>query len=175
MAFFCFLFKSQNLSDGHVEIPGFQKILCMKYILVLFNKAPRKLHMMADFMGQVGWATVPRYVVKSDSGCFRERFGVRFIFKFVSFELSRVTFQSIVIIQLLSRPILWDSTDCSTPGFPVLHYPPKFVQTHVHWVGDAIQPSHPLLPSSPPAFNLSQHQLQLQYLSFQWIFRTDFL
>ena len=49
---------------------------------------------------------MPRYVVKSDSGCFRERFGVRFIFKFVSFELSRVTFQSIVIIQLLSRPIL---------------------------------------------------------------------
>ena len=47
--------------------------------------------------------------------------------------------------------------DCSTPGFPVLHCLPKFAQTHVHRVGDAIQPSHPL--SSPsPAFNLSQHR-----------------
>jgi len=48
--------------------------------------------------------------------------------------------------------------DCSTPGFPVLHYLPEFAQTHVHWVGDAIQPSHSLLPPSPPVFNLSQHQ-----------------
>ena len=46
---------------------------------------------------------------------------------------------------------------CSTPGFPVLHHLPELCQTHVHWVSDAIQPSHPL--SSPsPAFNLSQHQ-----------------
>ena len=47
--------------------------------------------------------------------------------------------------------------DCSTPGFPVHHYLPEFAQIHVYWVGDAIQPSHPLLPSSPPALNLSQH------------------
>ena len=46
--------------------------------------------------------------------------------------------------------------DCSTPGFPVLHYLLEFVQTHVHWVSDAIQPSHPLLSPSPPALNLSQ-------------------
>ena len=89
-------------------------------------------------------------------------------------------------------PILCDPVDCSTPGLPVLHYLPEFTQTHVHWVGDAIPPSHPLLPPSPPAFNLSQHQglfqwvssscymakvleLQLQHQSFQWIFRVDFL
>ena len=48
--------------------------------------------------------------------------------------------------------------DCSTPGFPVLHHLPEFGQTHVHRVGDAIQPSHPLSSPSPPAFNLSQHQ-----------------
>jgi len=48
--------------------------------------------------------------------------------------------------------------DCSTPGFPVLLYHLKFTQTHVHWVGDAIQPSHLLSFPSPPAFNLSQHQ-----------------
>ena len=78
--------------------------------------------------------------------------------------------------------------DCSTPGFPVHHQLLEFSQTHVHWVGDAIQPSYPLSSPSPPAFNLSQHQdlfqwvssshqvakgleLQLQNQSFQWIFR----
>ena len=86
---------------------------------------------------------------------------------------------------------LFDPMDCSTPGLPVHHQVPEFTQTHVHWVSDAIQPSHPL--SSPsPAFNLSQHQglfkwvssshqvakvldFQLQHQSCQWIFRTDFL
>ena len=48
--------------------------------------------------------------------------------------------------------------DCSMPGFPVLHYLLEFTQTHVLWVGDAIQPSHPPLPPSPLALNLSQHQ-----------------
>ena len=51
--------------------------------------------------------------------------------------------------------------DCSTPGFPV-HQIPELAQTHFHRVGDAIQPSHPLLSLSPPAFNLSQHQSLLQ-------------
>ena len=53
---------------------------------------------------------------------------------------------------------LWDPMDCSTPGFPVFHYLLEFAQTHVHWVGDAIQPSHPLSSPSPPTLNLSQHQ-----------------
>ena len=48
--------------------------------------------------------------------------------------------------------------DCSTPGFPVHHQLPELAQTHVHQIGDAIQPSHPLSSPSPPAFNLSQHQ-----------------
>jgi len=48
--------------------------------------------------------------------------------------------------------------DCSTPGLPVHHQLPELVQTHAHGVGDAIQPSHPLLSPSPPAFNLFQHQ-----------------
>ena len=48
--------------------------------------------------------------------------------------------------------------DCSTPGFPIHHQLTELIQTHVHWVSDAIQPFHPLLPPSPPAFNLSQHQ-----------------
>ena len=78
------------------------------------------------------------------------------------------------------------------PSFPVHHQFLEFTQTHVHWVGDAIQPSHPLSSPSPPAFNLTQHQglfqwvssshqvaegleFQLQHQSFQWIFRTDLL
>ena len=52
--------------------------------------------------------------------------------------------------------------DCSIPGFPVLHHLPELAQTHVPWVSDDIQPSHPLLSPSPPAFNLSQHQGLLQ-------------
>ena len=87
---------------------------------------------------------------------------------------------------------LCDPVDCSMPGLPVHHQLLKLAQTHVHQVGDAIQPSHPLSSPSPPAFNLSQHQglfqwvssshqvtteleLQLRHQSFQWIFRTDFL
>ena len=53
-----------------------------------------------------------------------------------------------------SCPTLCDSMDYNVPGFPVLHYLLKFAQIHVHWVGEAIQLSHPLLPSSPFAFNL---------------------
>ena len=100
------------------------------------------------------------------------------------------TSQSPVVVQSLSRVWLCDPMDCSMPGFPVLHHLPEFAQTRVHQVSDAIQPSHPLLSPSPPAFNLSQHQglfqqvgslhqvakvLELQHQSFQWIFRVDFL
>ena len=84
-------------------------------------------------------------------------------------------------------PTLCDPMDCSTGGFTV---PPEFAQTHVHWVGDAIQSSHPLLLPSPPVFHLSWHHglfqwvsfsyqvaevLELQHQSFQWMFRVDFL
>ena len=54
--------------------------------------------------------------------------------------------------------ILCNPMDCSMPGLPVNHQLPEFTQTHVHWVGDAIQPSHPLSSPSLPSFDLSQHQ-----------------
>ena len=63
------------------------------------------------------------------------------------------------VVQLLSRVQLCDPLDCSTPAFPVLNYLLEFVQAHVHWFGDVIKPSHPLLPPSPPALNLSWHQV----------------
>ena len=55
--------------------------------------------------------------------------------------------------------------DCSTPAFPVLRCLPEFAQTHVHWVSDVIQPSHPLSSPSPPTFNLYQHQGLYQWVS----------
>ena len=67
-----------------------------------------------------------------------------------------------------SCPTLCDPMDCSTPGFTTLHYLLEFAQTHVHLVGDAIKPSHPLLFPSPPALNLSQHQGV-----FQWVDSGD--
>ena len=82
---------------------------------------------------------------------------------------------------------LCDPMDRSMPGFPVLHQVLEFAQTHVYWVSDATQPSHPLLPSSSPAHNLSQgvfqwigpsqqvaKGLELQDKSFQWIFKGWF-
>ena len=93
--------------------------------------------------------------------------------------------QSLSCVQLFVTP--WTATrpPCPSPT-------PEFTQNHVHWVSDAIQPSHPLLSPSLPTFNLSHHQglfqwvsyshqvakvfeFQHQHQSFQWIFRTDFL
>ena len=57
-----------------------------------------------------------------------------------------------------SRLTFCKPVDCNMPGLPIHHQLPEFTQTHAHWVGDAIHPSHPLLSPSPLAFNLSQHQ-----------------
>ena len=100
----------------------------------------------------------------------------------------------IIMLLLFSHSVVsdFDLMDCSTPGFPVHHHLLEFAQTHVHWVGDAIQPSHPLLSPSPPALSLSQHQglfqwvsssnlvakvleLQLQRQFFYWTLRVDIL
>ena len=70
--------------------------------------------------------------------------------------LTFFVFQFSSVAQLC--PTLWDPMNRSTPGLPVHHHLPEFTQTHVHRVGDAIQPSHPLSSPSPPAHNPSQHQ-----------------
>jgi len=115
--------------------------------------------------------------------------GVGFFFFNISFFI-RVSVQFSSVTQ--SCPTLCEPMDCSTPGLPIHHQLPEFTQTHVHWVGDAIQQSHLLSSLSPPAFNLPQHQglfkwvssshqvakvleFQLQHQSFQWISRTYFL
>ena len=134
---------------------------------------------------------------------------------YTAFQIPRITLWSFhissffhaILHSIFSSDILWgtqlnsttqscltlcDSMDCSTPGLPVHHQLPESTQTHVHWVDDAIQPSHPLSSPSPPALNLSQHQglfqwvssshqvakvleFQLQHQSFQWAPRTDLL
>ena len=79
--------------------------------------------------------------------------------------LDMLNFRCISSVQSLSCVRLCNPTDCSTPGFPVHHQLLELTQTHVHWVGDAIQPSHPLSSPSPPTFNLSQHQGIFQWVS----------
>ena len=64
-----------------------------------------------------------------------------------------------------SCPTLCHPMDCSMPGLPVHHQLPEFTQTHVHWVSDAIQPSHPLSSPTPPALNLFQHQGLFKWVS----------
>ena len=64
-----------------------------------------------------------------------------------------------------SCPTLCDPMNHSMPGLSVHHQPPKSTQTYVDWVGDAIQPSHPLSSPSPPALNLSQHHSLFQWVS----------
>ena len=102
--------------------------------------------------------------------------------------LSTVQFSSVT----QSCPTLHDPKNRSMPVLPDHHQLPEFTQTHVYWVSDVIQPSHPLLYPSPPAFNLSKHQglfkwvsssrevakvleFQLQHQSFQWTLKTDLL
>ena len=75
---------------------------------------------------------------------------------------SQVQFSSVTE----SCPTLCNPMDCSTPSLPVHHQLLEFTHTHVHWVGDGIQPSHPLLSPYPPAFNLSQHQSLFKWVIF---------
>ena len=122
------------------------------------------------------------YVQGSKHRCKEQTFGLN------GRRFSSVQFSSVA----QSCPTLYNPMNCSMPGLPVHQQLPESTQTHVHWVSNAIQPSHPLLSPSPPALNLSQHQglfqwvssshqvakvleFQLQHKSFQWTPRTDLL
>ena len=82
----------------------------------------------------------------------------------LSFQFSSVQFSSVP----QSCPTLCDPMNCSMLGLPVHHQLQEFTQTHVHWVSDAIQSSHPMSFPSPPAFNLSLHQGLLNVLRIRW-------
>ena len=77
---------------------------------------------------------------------------------------SIISCDGLVVVQSMSRVWLCNPTNCSTRGFPVYQQLLELAQTPVHWVCDAIQPSHPLPPSSPPALNFSWHES-----IFQWV------
>ena len=124
----------------------------------------------------------------SDNGGFCFNFNIWGAVFFSELKTLPVQFSSVA----QSCPTLCNPMNHSMPGLPVHHQLPESTQTHVHCVGDAIQPSHPLSSPSPPAFNLSQHQglfqwvrsphqmakvleFQLQHQSLQWTPRTDIL
>ena len=129
----------------------------------------------------------------TDCGSDHELLIAKFRLKLKKVGKTTIPFSSVQFSSVAqSCPTLCDPMNHSTPGLPVHHPLPESTQTHVHWVGDAIQLSHPLSSPSLPALNLSQHQglikwvissnqvakvleFQLQHQSFQWIFRTDLL
>ena len=82
-------------------------------------------------------------------------------------ELKNLNNSNIASVSSVTKSCLTlcDPMDCRTPGLPVHHQLPELTETYVHQVSDAIQPSHPLLSPSPPAFNLSQHQGLFQWVS----------
>ena len=117
---------------------------------------------------------------------------VEFIYNFAEVPITHIQLGPQLSSVTQSSLTLCDAMDCSKLGLPVHHQFPEFTQTHVHWVGGTIQPSHPQSSPSLPIFKLSHHQglfkcvsslhqvakvleFQLQHQSFQWIFRTDFL
>ena len=124
------------------------------------------------------------------SYAFYHFLGKSYIFSHVSIPVGWRNIQFSSVTESCST--LCDPMNHSTPGLPVHHQLPEFTQTHVHRVGDAIQPSHPLSSPSPPAPNPSQHQglfqwvdsshqmtkvleFKLQHHSSQWTPRTDLL
>ena len=95
--------------------------------------------------------------------CFYDSFNTKHN-KTYNDQYSSVQFSSVA----QPCPTLCNPMNCSTPGLAVHHQLPEFTQTHVHWAGDAIQPSHPLSSPSPPALNPSQHQSFPMSQLFAW-------
>ena len=173
--------KGHSLKEGqevHMESTNFTQEQKLASITMRVSKAGRG---MRDELrtGQRLLSTEARCWIPEDSSCSSQLWAT-----FDNFhQFSSVT---------QSHPTLCNPMNHSTPGLPVHHQLLESTQTHVHWVGDAIQPSHHLSSPSPPALNLSQHQglfkwvssskqvakgleFQLQHQSFQWTPRTDFL
>ena len=139
------------------------------------------LHTMLPFVNGYQHSDIEATIREMLNGCLKS-----YTWSGTSFpQFSSVKFSSVT----QSCPTLWNPMNCSMPGLPVHHKLPEFTQTQARRVGDAIQPSHPLLSPSPPAPNPSQHQslfqwvnsshevakileFQLQHQSFQWTPRT---
>ena len=120
----------------------------IKYILYIFHgsKERQVLHMYMLAYCHEKWNNQPS--IQED--CFKDDSIILTLLPYVSLGTCLICYCCSVAKLCLT---LCDPTDCSTPGFPVLHYLPEFAQTHVHWVSDVIQPSHPLLPLFPLALS----------------------
>ena len=156
------------LSSGSAVFQRLQNLLCIQQLCDLAS-------------GLLSWALLDLLPVL----CALTRSS--WVFLSVSYAFVMVQFSSVT----QSCLTLCDPMDCNTSGLPVHHQLPEFTQTHVHWVGDAIQPRHPLLllPSiflsirvffNEPALRLRWPkskvlEFQLQHQSFQWTPRTDLL
>ena len=130
-----------------------QKTLpCQWYVLckiILFSLQNTQRYIFKDFLA---WGKKQRYVFK----IFEP------LWYFFLLMLGAECYCSVAKLCLT----LCNPMDCSTPGLPVPYHLLEFAQTHVHWVGDAIQPSHPLSSPSPSAFSRSQHQGLVQWVRF---------
>ena len=121
-----------------------------------------KRHMFDPWLGKNPW----RKKWQPTPGILpRESHGERSLAGYSPWRPKELDMTEVTSVQFSpqSCPTSYDPMDCSKPGFPVHHQLPEFTQTHVHWVGDAVQPSHPLPSPSPPTFNHFQH----------WVFSSE--
>ena len=135
----------QGVQDGHVHTQQYLKWITNKDLLISTWSSAQS-YVAAWMGGELGREWIRVYVWLSPFTVYP---------KLSQHCLLAVSRFSSVAQSCLT---LCNSTDCSTPGFPVHHQLLEPIQTHVHHIGDATQPSHPLLSPSPPTFNLSQHQ-----------------
>ena len=163
---------SLYITDGSTKLVKntTEKILILTFLLLGINSTEISAYITKTFIRTliIAWSITNKNYKQPTS---------------LSIQFSAVTQSCLTLRNLM---------DYSMPGLPVHHQLLEFTQTHVHWVSDAIQPSHPLSSPSPPAPNPSQiqglfkwvsclHQvakileLQLQHQSFQWTLRTDLL
>ena len=118
----------------------------------------------SDCSHSLGWV-----LRKGSLGCENRKLALDSWSAYPSNDFSESRFVHLPVHQFSSVaqscPTICNPMDCSTPGLPVHHQLLEFTQTDVHRVGDAIQPSHPLLSPSPPAFNLSHHHHLFKWVS----------
>ena len=162
---------------------------CFLYFNLRISKWPSCVFLKESSF--LHWSAVP-HCHKSNICLFIGLFLYSLLLCHFVYSCTSITFSNSLQFSRSLCPTPCDPMNHSRPGLPVHHQLPEFTQIHVHWVGDAIQPSHPLSSPSPPALSLSQHQglfkwvcslhqvakvleFQLQHQAFQWKPRTDLL
>ena len=130
-----------DFSESHFKPPSKQWVINEYFWMWIFSLKLRIKYQWKIFMPNE----------KKQSLHIKRNYGVE---RFFLWKVSSVQFVSVAH----SCPTLCNPMNCSTPGLPVHHQLPEFTQTYVHWVSDAIQPSHPLSFSSPSSFCLTQNQ-----------------